>query len=436
MINKINSIHQVRNAQNLNCHQRYSFDLFMAQLPDDLFVLQNKFINKNLMVEKGLIEKDENINTFFDDISNQILKNQKEAKELSSYLKAGVVALSSSIYRDMKNPSSATSLKIDFKKQGDEKYAQIKECIKNNKGVGINFNKADNPVLEILKINSLAKKINSNRPPALIGLLSVYNSNVIDFITLKNNADFNKWCFDLSVILPDDFLSKVDKNEQILLNNGKLISAREIYDTLLNSMLKNGEPGVIFSSDEDYNCDCCACSKLEENEQLILGHINLSNIFDENSKQVDYNLLKKATLALAKAMREVDLNSRIGICGYQDLLDKLNLNYGEKKANDVLEKCLIIIQKEAHDLGLKTAISPTGTTSRILKTTPSIEPRNNQVLSYYNEINTLSIAQKYIDENISKTIILKKDYDVSDIDNIIRYSKQKGIKGITVFPLL
>ena len=45
-------------------------------------------------------------------------------------------------------------------------------------------------------------------------------------------------------------------------------------------------------------------------------------------------------------------------------------------------------------------------------------------------------SRKYIDENISKTIILKKDYDASDIDNIIRYSKQKGIKGITVFPLL
>ena len=79
------------------------------------------------------------------------------------------------------------------------------------------------------------------------------------------------------------------------------------------------------------------------------------------------------------------------------------------------------------------ALSPTGTTSRILKTTPSIEPSDNTDLSYKQEIDTVSKAQKYLEGGISKTIKLKPNATIDDIDEIIRYSKKKNLKGITVF---
>ena len=79
------------------------------------------------------------------------------------------------------------------------------------------------------------------------------------------------------------------------------------------------------------------------------------------------------------------------------------------------------------------ALSPTGTTSRVLKTTPSIEPSDNKDLTYKQEIDTLAHAQKYLEGGISKTIQLKEGATTKDIDEIIRYSQKNNLKGITVF---
>ena len=80
------------------------------------------------------------------------------------------------------------------------------------------------------------------------------------------------------------------------------------------------------------------------------------------------------------------------------------------------------------------ALSPTSTTSRILKTTPSIEPSDNTDLTYKQEIDTVAAAQKYLEGGVSKTIHLKKGASEKDVDEIIRYSKKKNLKGICVFP--
>jgi ribonucleotide reductase alpha subunit len=130
----------------------------------------------------------------------------------------------------------------------------------------------------------------------------------------------------------------------------------------------------------------------------------------------------------------LDDNASIGILGYQDMLNQLGLNYGSKEALEVLQKCLGTIKEQAQVNGVKMCISPTGTTSRILKTTPSIEPTGNEYATYWDEIETMEVAQQYLEGGISKTFNLKKNHTTEDINLIIRASAQKNLKGISVFP--
>ena len=134
---------------------------------------------------------------------------------------------------------------------------------------------------------------------------------------------------------------------------------------------------------------------------------------------------------MSKALSKLDQNGYIGILGYQNLLDKMNIEYGSKDAIEVLESMLKRIKKQVSLYNLKMAISPTGTISRILKVAPSIEPKKSG--NYETELETLKVAQRYVDGNISKTVLLNPNATTDDIDMIIRKSFEYKIKGITVF---
>lgn len=401
----------------------------------DKFCFENPFIDKKPLIKRKIINQNQDINSFFDDVSNKLFINSDDVKNFSTLLKQGYVSLSSNAYSNLDDPKSAIAIKLDPKKSTISHCALLEEYIKNGVGIGINFSEFKNPIYEIKEINKYLKYREPalSRPPAAIGLLPVNHPKILDFIHLKDNKDYENWCFDLSVIIDDDFLSKVDKNEDITMSDGSKISANIIYHNLLSSMLESGEPAIIFSDDENYLCDCCAAAQLKENQGLNLAQINLSKFYNQKTKSIDYKLLKYAANLLSKGFKNIAPDGFIGILGYQKLLSYMGYNYGEKKANEILENCLKIIKKEVNSNGLKTAISPTGTISRLLKTTPSIEPNKNQPMNYYLEIDTLATAQKYIDAQISKTVNLRPESDIQDIDQIIRYSKQKGIKGISVF---
>ena len=398
----------------------------------DSFNASNYNFDKTILIKRGIIEKDEDLFEFFDNISNKIFSD-KNANELSFLLKNGYVSLSTSCYGDINNPQSAKAIKLNPSKTPAANCARLEEEISLNRGIGANFSEFNNPIEHIRKINAYFKfRQNSlKRLPAGIALLNINHPQILDFITLKDNEDFKNWCFDLSVIMPADFLAKVDNNESITLSNGKKMRAKVIYHTLLNSMTKTGEPGIIFSDKKDYICDCCAVAPLKENEGLTLAHINLAKFYS-NSK-IDYDMLNNASDILSKALKNIDPNGYIGVLGYQTLLDKMNLAYGTSEADDILKKCLEIIKKQTSKNNIKTAISPTGGISRLLKVSPSIEPDDNSDISYYQEINTLKIAQNYMDGNISKTIILKPSATTEDADKIVRYCTKNNIKGISVY---
>jgi len=373
---------------------------------DSLFI-ENPYVNKKPLVDRKILSSNDNINVFFDNISSSIFKNPYDEREFSNLLKYGFISLSSSCYYDLKNPSSAVGVKIE---EGKDNYKTLDNFINDAKGIGVNFSEFKDPVTEIKKINEHFKTREGSvvRPPAGIALLNINHPKIKDFITLKDNANYNDWCFDLSVVIDDDFNDK------------------ETYNILLNSMLKKGEPGVIFSNKKDYICDSCAAAELAPNEGLTLAHINLGRFYNKQTRQIDYNLLKRSAYLLNKAMKTIDPNGYVGVLGYQKLLNNLNLDYGSDEALKVLENCLKVIKS----IGAKTTIAPTGTISRVLNATPGIDSKTPD---YKKELKTMALAQKFLDGQISKTLILDKNATINDVDFILTYAHQNGIKGICVF---
>ena len=394
-----------------------------------------EFINKQPLIDRKIIPSNQDVNQFFDSISSQIFPDSNLNHSLSKLLSLGYVSLSSSAYTDLKNPKSAIAIKLNEKKTTTQHLALLEQYIKDGVGVGINFSNLKNPIDEIKKINEYFKYREPDliRPPAGIGLLNITHPKIMEFISLKDGANYQDWCFDLSVVMDESFLLKVDNNEDLILDDGTKISAKKIYLKLLESMNKKGEPGIIFSSDKNYICDCCAASKLNEDEGLNLAQINLSKFYNPKTKDIDYAFLSQSANTLAIALKRIAPNGFISILGYQDLLNKMSISYGPDKALVILEKSLLTIKEQAQANNIRMCISPSGTISRILKTTPSIEPDKNSGATYWDEIETLATAQKYLDGGISKTINLNKTHDIQDIDLIIRTCSQKGIKGVTVF---
>lgn len=383
-----------------------------------LFSFQGAVLDKSVLVSKGIIKEDTDLDAFFDEISFKIFNENNQ--EFSSALKRGEISLSSMAYNNIKFPYSAIATALDENKSDGYNLSRIEEYIRNGMSIGINFSNFENPTDEINKVNKYLKyrEPNIQRPPAAIGLLNINHPKIIDFIKLKYIPDFSNWCFDLSVVIDDDFMKKLENNDA---------QASEIYRILLDSMNKSSEPGIIFSNKKNYLCDCCAAAPLNEGEKLTLGQVNLSKFCSNN--KFDFEKLKKDTQLLCSAMKKIDENSYISVLGYQDLLNKMNLKYGSDEALSLTEQIMTVISKTAHDNNIKTAISPTGGVSRLLKTTPSIEPDIPDSIS---EIKTMAVFQKYLDGNISKTLLLNDNSTTDDVDNIVKMAYKSGLRGITV----
>ena len=409
--------------------QNFSFgNVYFAQNIDCASFSNLASFDTSLFLKREIIKEGESLEQFFDRISSSIFKDNEEKKEKEEFLlrlKKGEITLSSSCYKNLSNPQSARAYELDFDNSISKNLLLLNESIFQGVGVGINFSKSKNPTQDILKINDYFKYIQekspNKRPPAGIALLNWDNSDILNFIRLKNNPNYDDWCFDLSIVLDDDFFQKLEKKDK---------NALAVYQTLVENMLNSGEPAVIFSNKKDYICDSCAASELKKGENLTLAHINLSKFKKEGN--VDWQNFKKAARILTLATNKIDENHKIGLLGYQELLDKLNVEYSSPLALEILKKAI----EEIQNSGSKVAISPTSTTSRFLKTSFSIEPKKNA--DYFKQIKTLSVAQKQIDEDgghgqISNTIILKENATKKDVDDIIILSKKMGLKGVSVF---
>lgn len=110
---------------------------------------------------------------------------------------------------------------------------------------------ASGPVSFMGIFDALCKTIASagHRRGAEMGCLRVDHPDIMEFITAKTNSD-TLTQFNISVLVTDDFMSAVQKDEDFdLVFNGRVydtIRARSLWDSILRATWDWAEPGVIF----------------------------------------------------------------------------------------------------------------------------------------------------------------------------------------------
>lgn len=295
---------------------------------------------------------------------------------------------------------------------------------------------ASGPVsfLKVIDAATEAVKQGGTRRGANMGILRVDHPDIKDFITMKLDGNTAQ-NFNISVAVTDDFIKALkDETTYDLVNpmDGEVLGkmeAREVFDMIVDSAWRNGDPGLILIDNVNRlnptraqgpirATNPCGEQPLHDYESCNLGSINVSNFYKEDAKdKIDWDRFKEIirmgirfldnvidmNLYPLKEIDEMAKSNRrigLGIMGFADLLIKMKIKYDTDDARALGRKIVKFLKKEAVAASEQLAeergnfpnisksiykgkkmrnatvltIAPTGTISRIAGCSSSIEP--------------------------------------------------------------
>ncbi|KPJ69735.1 ribonucleoside-diphosphate reductase [candidate division WOR-1 bacterium DG_54_3] len=305
-------------------------------------------------------------------------------------------------------------------------------------------------------------KQGGKRRGANMGILSVNHLDILEFITSKRAGEVLR-NFNISVAVTDEFMKAVRKNKKIDLINPRTkkkvrrISAKKIFDLIVDSAWRTGDPGLIFIDQINRRHSLRPLGKIEATnpcgeqpllpyESCNLGSINLARMIKNGG--LDWKKLKEtARIAVHFLDNVLDVNKYplphiekitkanrkigLGVMGFAEMLIRLGIRYDTKEALELAQKVMRVIQAEGHqasiELGKKrgsfpnfiksvwrkkrypamrnatvTTIAPTGSISLIAGCTSGIEPLFS--LAFTKEVlGGVRLIQKYKPSRVTVT---------------------------------
>ena len=286
--------------------------------------------------------------------------------------------------------------------------------------------------LRIYNTSTEVMKQGGTRRGANMGMLRVDHPDIFEFIALKER-DGTVNNFNLSVALTDEFMEAVERDGDFDLRfDGKArrrVKARAIWERIVESAWRNGEPGVFFIDQaNDANptpllgafegTNPCGEQPLLPFEACVLGSVNLSKMVTREGK-VDWesfratvrtgvrmldNIIDRQDYPLPQVeeMHKANRKIGLGVMGWADMLIRCAIHYASQEALTLAEQVMSFITREAVEVsaelartrgpfpqwegstwqkaGLKvrnatlTTIAPTGTLSIIARVNGGIEP--------------------------------------------------------------
>jgi ribonucleoside-diphosphate reductase alpha chain len=385
--------------------------------------------------------------------------------------------------------------------------------------------------LKVIDAATEAVKQGGTRRGANMGILRVDHPDIEKFIMLKKDGQtINN--FNISVAVTEAFMDALKENgsysiyDPFLKKKVGKKKASKVFDKIVESAWAVGDPGLIFIDKiNEHNptsglgpiqaTNPCGEQPLHGYESCNLGSLNLSNFFaPKKMDKFDWERFKKVTQIAVRfldnvievnryPLTEIEQTTKgnrrigLGVMGWADLLIKMEIKYDSVKAIKLAEKIASFLRKTAQAESGKLAelrgsfpnieqsvfkgkkmrnatiltIAPTGTISRIVGCSSSIEPvfafeftskiidgelkdihplyaewksknPDESLPPYFRtahditpewHIKMQAAFQRHVDNSVSKTINFPNSATKEDVKHAYLLAHELNTKGITIY---